>query len=90
MLQHDDPRDVQPPITSDQELANYREGLERFNDIVANREAELFASQRQGDPKALEAARFALYRAYRRRQGIVDAIEAYVGRQGQQGVTQSA
>lgn len=90
MLLHDDPRDVQPPITNDQELANYRLGLERFNDIVANREAELFATQRQGDLKALEAARFALYRAYRRRQGIVEAIDVYVRQQGQQGSSQSA
>lgn len=38
-------RDVQPPITNDQELAGYRSGLERFNEIVAAREAAVFASR---------------------------------------------
>lgn len=68
-------RDVQPPITNDQELAGFRAGLERFDVIVAEREATLFASQR--DPQRLEEARYALYRVYARRQGILDAIAAY-------------
>lgn len=68
-------RDEQPPITSDEELAGYREGLRRFNEIVAAREAALFASQ--GDAQRLEEARQALYQVYRKRQGILDAIAAY-------------
>ena len=68
-------RDVQPPITNDQELAGYRAGLERFNTIVAAREAALFASR--DDPDKLEQARQELYRVYRKRQGILDAIAAY-------------
>jgi hypothetical protein len=68
-------RDVQPPITNDQELAGYIAGLERFNEIVAAREATLFASQH--DPQRLEEARQELYRVYRKRQGILDAIAAY-------------
>jgi len=75
MAVHEDPRDIQPPITDDEELANYRLGLERFDVIVANREKTLFDSQ--GDPVALESARNGLYRVYRRRQGMIDAIEAY-------------
>lgn len=71
----DDPRDLQPPIENDQQLAGYRQGLEKLNVIVAGREDTLFASR--DDPHALEAARHALYRIYRRRQGILDAIEAY-------------
>ncbi len=67
--------DVQAPITTDQELAGYREGLARFNEIVAAREAALFASQH--DPERLEAARQELYRVYRVRQGMLDAIAAY-------------
>ena len=67
--------DVQPPITTDQELAGYRAGLERFEEIVAAREATLFASQH--DAKRLEEARHELYRVYRVRQGILDAIAAY-------------
>lgn len=68
-------RDVQPPITNDQELAGYRAGLERFNEIVATREAALFASQ--NDAQQLEEARQELYRVYRKRQGMLDAIAAY-------------
>jgi hypothetical protein len=68
-------RDVQPPITSDQELAGYRAGLARLNEIVAEREASLFASR--DDPRRLEDARQELYRVYRKRQGILDAITAY-------------
>jgi len=75
MTVHDDPRDIQPPITDDEELANYHLGLVRFDVIVANREKTLFESQ--GDPAALESARQGLYRVYRRRQGILDAIETY-------------
>ncbi|MGH2514181.1 MAG: DUF6932 family protein [Ktedonobacterales bacterium] len=73
-------RDVQPPITNDQELAGYRAGLERFNAIVAEREAALFASQH--DPQRLEEARQELYRVYARRQGILDAIAAYERQHG--------
>jgi hypothetical protein len=68
-------RDVQPPITSDQELAGYRNGLATLNEIVAEREAALFASR--DDPVRLEDARQELYRVYRKRQGILDAIAAY-------------
>lgn len=67
--------DVQPPITNDQELAGYIAGLERFNEIVAAREATLFASQH--DDQRLEEARQELYRVYRKRQGILDAIAVY-------------
>lgn len=68
-------RDAQPPITNDQELAGYRAGLRRFNEIVAAREAALFASQ--NDVQRLEEARQELYRVYRKRQGMLDAIAAY-------------
>lgn len=68
-------RDVQPPITNDQELAGYRAALARFNKVVAEREAALFASR--DDPARIEDARQELYRVYRKRQGILDAIAAY-------------
>jgi hypothetical protein len=68
-------RDVQPPITNDQELAGYRNGLTTLNEIVAEREAALFASR--DDPARLEDARQELYRVYRKRQGILDAIAEY-------------
>ncbi|HEX2348665.1 MAG TPA: hypothetical protein VHI51_09540 [Ktedonobacterales bacterium] len=73
-------RDVQPPITSDQELAGYRDGLARFNEIVAEREAALFASR--DDPQRIEDARQELYHVYRKRQGILDAIADYERRRG--------
>ncbi len=57
--------------------------MERFQAIVADRQADLFASQH--DPKLLEDARQALYRVYRLRQGIIDAIAAYEQQQSQQG-----
>jgi hypothetical protein len=68
-------RDAQPPITNDQELAGYRNGLATLNKIVAAREAALFASR--DDPARLEDARQELYRVYRKRQGILDAIATY-------------
>jgi hypothetical protein len=73
-------RDVQPPITNDQELAGYCAGLERFNAIVAEREAALFASQH--DPQRLEEERQELYRVYVSRRGILDAIAAYEHQHG--------
>ena len=75
-------RDTQPPITNDQELAGYRAGLERFNEIVAEREAALFASR--NDPERIEDARQELLRVYRKRQGILDAIADYERRRGVQ------
>jgi hypothetical protein len=75
-------RDVQPPITNDQELAGYRAALARFNEIVAEREATLFASR--DDPARIEDARQELYRVYRKRQGILDAITTYERQHGVQ------
>jgi hypothetical protein len=56
-------------------MAGYRKGLAMLNEIVAKREAALFASR--NDPGRLEDARQELYRVYRKRQGILDAIAAY-------------
>ena len=75
-------RDVQPPVTNDQDLAGYRAGLTRFNEIVAQREAALFASR--NDPERIEDARQELFRVYRKRQGILDAIAEYERRRGVQ------
>lgn len=66
--------DTQSAIVHNQGLAGYIAGLERFNEIVAARETALFASQH--DPQRLEEARQELYRVYRKRQGILDAIAA--------------
>ena len=80
-----DPRDAQPPIENDQQLAGYREGLARFDAIVTGYEEDLFASR--DDPTALETARRALYRVYKRRQAMLDAIGAYERQQSQQSQT---
>src|SRR5258708_14151825 len=53
-------RDIQPSFTTDQGLAGYRSGLATFNEIVAEREAALFASR--DDPARLEDAQQELYR----------------------------
>lgn len=75
-------RDTQPPITNDEELAGYRAGLERFSAIVAEREADLFASR--NDLERIEDARQELFRVYRKRQGILDAIADYERQRGAQ------
>lgn len=74
--------DTQPPIINDEELAGYRAGLARFNEIVAECETALFASR--NDPTRIEDARQELYRVYRKRQGILDAIAEYERKQGAQ------
>lgn len=68
-------RDVQPPITDDEELQGYRAALAILNEELAIREAEVFNSR--ADAAKLERARNALFRMYRKRQGIIDAIAAY-------------
>ncbi len=68
-------RDTQPPITNEQQLIGYTAGLARLNEVVSIREQALFASQ--DDPERLEHARQELYRIYRKRQGILDAIAVY-------------
>ena len=70
-------RDVQPPITNDEELARYCSGLAAFTTIVAATESELFTASTSNDLKQIEHARESLLRLYRRHQGIVDAITAY-------------
>lgn len=75
-------REVQPPITNDQELVGHRAGPARFNEIVAEREAGLFASR--DDPERIEDARQELFRVYRKRQGILDAIADSERRRGVQ------
>ncbi len=77
--------DIQPPITNEQELIGYRAGLARLNEVVVVREQALFASVNA--PERLEHARQELYRIYRKRQGIIDAIAVY---EQQRAATQSA
>ena len=68
-------KETQPPITTADEYAGYRKTLEDINAECAGREQDVF--QAQGDPARLERARAALFRMYRIRQGILDALADY-------------
>ncbi len=68
-------KETQPPITSAEEYAGYQSALENINAVCSAREKDVF--QAQGDPATLERKRAALFRMYRIRQGIVDAICEY-------------
>ena len=68
-------KETQPPITSVEEYAGYQSALENINAECSAREKDVF--QAQGDPPTLERKRTALFRMYRIRQGIVDAIRDY-------------
>jgi hypothetical protein len=72
-------RDTQPPITDDEELQGYQMALTVMNKELMLREAAVFNSH--SEPQRLERARNALFRLYRKRQGIIDAIEVYEKRQ---------
>jgi hypothetical protein len=67
--------DTQPPITNDGEYETYKQALQTMNGACAEREQRLF--EVRDDPEKLEGARSSLFHIYRRRQGIIDAIEAY-------------
>ncbi len=67
--------DTQPTITNDGELEAYKQGLQTMNGACAEREQRL--CDVRDDPVKLEGARSSLLHIYRRRQGIIDAIEAY-------------
>ena len=68
-------KETQPPITSADEYGGYQRALEDINGECLGREQEVF--QAQGDPAKLERARAALFRMYRIRQGIIDALQDY-------------
>jgi hypothetical protein len=74
-------KEIQPPITTDQELAGYRSGLAKLEDIMHGYEKTLNdASQ---DPDWLDYTRSKLRRVYNIRQGIIDAISDYLKQQKQ-------
>lgn len=68
-------KETQPPITTPDEYAGYQRALEDINAECAGREQDVF--QAQGNPDKLERARTALFRMYRIRQGILDALTDY-------------
>ncbi len=72
--------DTQPPITTSEEYAGYKAALTTMNAACADREQRLFDVR--DDPTQLEGARAALLHIYRRRQGIIDAINDYERQHG--------
>ena len=68
-------KETQPPITSAEEYEGYQRALEDINGECLGRERDVF--QAQGDPAKLERARAALFRMYRIRQGIIDALAEF-------------
>ncbi len=68
-------KETQPPITTSDEYTAYQQALADINAECAGREQDVF--QAQGDPARLERARAALFRMYRIRQGILDALADY-------------
>jgi len=68
-------RDVQPPITSDEQYQGYKLAAEKLTKVVEAREQVLFESRH--NPDRIEAARADLLTILRKRQGILDAIKDY-------------
>ncbi len=74
--------ETQPPIASADEYEGYQRALEDISSECSAREQDVF--QAQGDPSRLERARAALFRMYRIRQGIIDALAEYERQHPQQ------
>lgn len=68
-------KETQPPITTADEYAGYQRALEDINAECVGREQDVF--QAQSDSARLERARTALFRMYRIRQGILEALADY-------------
>jgi len=68
-------KETQPPITTADEYAGYQRALVDINAECLGREQDVF--QARGDPGKLDRARTALFRMYRIRQGLIDAIRDY-------------
>jgi hypothetical protein len=73
-------RDVQPPITNEEQYRGYQLAFEKLTRVVEEREQVLFEMLRT-QPDRVEAARGDLLNILRKRQGIQDAIRAYEHRQ---------
>jgi hypothetical protein len=68
-------KETQLPITDDAEYNGYKLALADIDAECAGREQDVFHAQ--GDPPRLDRARASLFRMYRIRQGIIDAIADY-------------
>lgn len=68
-------RDVQPPITNDEQYHGYQLALEKLTKVLEMREQVLFENRH--NPDRIEAARGDLLNILRKRQGILDALHEY-------------
>ena len=68
-------KDTQPPIANDEEYAGSINALADIDAECLEREQDVF--QARSNPAKLTRAREALYRMYRIRQGILDALHDY-------------
>lgn len=68
-------KETQPPITSPDEYSGYKRALGDINAECLEREQDVF--QARSDPAKLDRARTALFRMYRIRQGLIDALNDY-------------
>ena len=68
-------KETQPPITNAEEYTGYQRALIDINAECLGREQDVFQSQ--SDSIKLDRARVALFRMYRIRQGILDALSEY-------------
>lgn len=76
---------TQPPITSDQELAGYRAGAKKLEQLISRHEDDLMEARHTAeiDARKVDQIRHTLHRLYGYYQGIQNTIDAYV-RQRQQ------
>lgn len=74
---------VQPPIANDRELAGYRASAARLEGMIVRHEDELIAARHgaAADTQRVDQIRCTLARLYAYRQGILDAIDAYLRQQ---------
>ena len=72
-------RDIQPPITTDEEYCGYRRAHDKLTALVEQREARLIDALARGDAEQIEDRCYDLLDALRKRQGVLDAITAYEG-----------
>lgn len=70
---------TQPPITSDQELAGYRQGAEQLRQMIERHETDLMAERQRhpADTQLIDQMRYQLHHLYGYYRGIQDAIAAY-------------
>ena len=68
-------KETQPPIKTVAQYEGYQRALGDINAECLGRERDVFEAS--NNPAKLERARTALFRMYRIRKGIIDAIKQY-------------